>query len=376
MHTVLKSVAGCLLAALALPAVARAQVPPRTFAGQTLEVPEEHLDLGMIYYVEPGIDTQVVMTSQTPLQRVAATTSRVVGYVVVPFDLEEGQSPIVAGAFRLPVSALRTEDDADRLLKGPAFLDAAKHPEIALRILRLDEVKVTDRQEGQTSYEGQLHAEATVKGSSAEVSMPVLIRLTPSSFGTFARNMGDMLTIQGSLSVDFAQHGWQPPRGLAPRIATKIPIDIFLMLNTISPDKSGDPRIAPGEYDKTTRLTTLLRDLDDPVEGYKHGRLLMKERWQDAGDLAQLSRIVTDTRGIEHRDLAFALQTAQRAAELSKEGDPAVTSQLARVHFLMGQAEKAIAVLEAALEKAGEGRAAALMKRDLERYRALADVHK
>ena len=67
---------------------ALAQVPARSEAGQSLAVPDEQLDQGLIYYVWPGEDTQLILKSRAYLQRVAVTTFRAVGYIVSPFDLE------------------------------------------------------------------------------------------------------------------------------------------------------------------------------------------------------------------------------------------------------------------------------------------------
>ena len=87
---------------------AAAEVPPRSEGGQTLIVPREHLDLGEVYHVTPGAGTQLVWSNDAPLMRIMATCNRVVGYMVTPFDIEESQSPLLAGALRIPVASLST----------------------------------------------------------------------------------------------------------------------------------------------------------------------------------------------------------------------------------------------------------------------------
>ena len=96
-----------LLAAVPLPG----EVPPRTFAGQSLEVSEDLMDLGNVYFVAPGRDTQLTVVSRALLTRSVVTANRIVGFVVTPWEAEEigadRSSPLLAGAFRIPVHALR-----------------------------------------------------------------------------------------------------------------------------------------------------------------------------------------------------------------------------------------------------------------------------
>ena len=117
---------------------ARAEVPQRSAGGTTLRIPENHMDLGEIYFVQPGQDAQVVITSTTSLQRLTVTTDTVAGYAISPFDLEEGKSPLLAGAMRIPIASLRTgvAEIDDALSK--TILDRTDHPEV---LISLKEVK-------------------------------------------------------------------------------------------------------------------------------------------------------------------------------------------------------------------------------------------
>src|SRR5262245_27145137 len=97
-----------------------AQVPPRSEAGQTLQIPDAQLAQGDAYFVLPGEDAQIIAVSDAPLQRIAITCRRVVGYFVAPFELQPGQSPLLAGALRIPVASLETGmESLNELLTSP-----------------------------------------------------------------------------------------------------------------------------------------------------------------------------------------------------------------------------------------------------------------
>ena len=124
-----------LLLAVGLPIGTSADVPPRSPGGQTLAVPNEQLDLGDVYYVSPGVGTQLTWTADAPLTHVVASCTRVVGYFVAPFDLKQGEPPLLAGAIRIPVASLRTGiGERDSRLHGESALNAADYPEITLEI--------------------------------------------------------------------------------------------------------------------------------------------------------------------------------------------------------------------------------------------------
>ena len=92
-----------------------------------------------------------------------------------------------------------------------------------------------------------------MKGKTRELSFPARLRLIPSSMRAMARNVGDLAILEATLKIDLSAFEWTPPRHLKDRVAKEISVDVYLMLNTISPDKSGDPRDDPDLYGKHLR---------------------------------------------------------------------------------------------------------------------------
>lgn len=324
-----------LLAVLGLLQISQAaDVPPRSEGGQTLAVPEEHLKLGEVYYVTPGEDTQVLCTSDAALQRVTATCNRVVGYVVTPFEIEADQAPLLAGAFRIPAAAFKTGvADFDQLLRSAPMLNAAQFPEVTFRLVRVADTQPASADKGRRSYTLTIAGELKAKDKSLAVETPAQLSLIPFTWQTMSRNVGELLALRCKFDVKLADLGITPPdRSFAQRVAEVVHVDICLFCNTMTPEKLLDPAIQRQHHLKQLRFVTLLRDFDDPEQGYEFGRAYRKEIWADAQALNRLAWATLTEDGIATHDLGFALETAQHANELTEFKDPALLNTLARAY--------------------------------------------
>jgi polyisoprenoid-binding protein YceI len=327
-------------------------VPPRSAGGQTLEVPKEHLDLGEVYYVTPGEDTQLVCTSDAPLARLAVTCNRVVGYFVTPFEPSAEQSPLLAGAVRIPVAALQTGANASgEALRSPPALHAAEYPEITFRLLQVSNVKATGEENQRKRFTVTLAGEMTIKDKTVALEAPAELELIPFTWRTMARNVGELLTLRTHFDLKLADYGLEKPdRSYNERIADVIKVDVFLLCNTMSPEKNLDPRIKTPQFLKQLRFLTLVRDLGDPEKGYELGRGLLREVWDDAAALDRLASAVLSEDGIATRDLRFVLKAARRANEVTDFKDPSLLSTLGHVLFDMGRVDEAVERLRQATE--------------------------
>ena len=345
-------VLGCLVAGAILSAVTGyGQVPERSLGGQTLEVPDEQLNAGEVYFVRPGEGPQILLVSDASLQRLTVTTERLVGYVVTPFDLEDvGTSPVLSGAFRLPVASWDTGVDesyatpggGDEVLQSSEFLDRDTYPEMLVEITRVAGFTQTHHDEVSTHYEAELEAKLTVKGDSTDLTIPATLTFRPATFQTMARLDGDLLFLEGSFTVNLKELGWEVPRGWEDRIADELEVDIYLSMSTASPDRSLDPRLDPTNYAKRLRFVTLLRDLKDPEAGYEYGYALMKEIWDQDMELSLLADATLSSPGIARKDLRFALEAARRANELSEEQNVRILRTLAQAHYETGNLDQAL----------------------------------
>ncbi|HSR50316.1 MAG TPA: hypothetical protein VLV83_05770 [Acidobacteriota bacterium] len=368
---------GALWAQEGTQAAASQGVPERTFAGQTLEVRDEHFDLGEVFYVWPGDDAQVAIVSSAPEQQLVVTADRMVGYAIVPFEREEAENPLPAAAFRLPTVQLSTGiDSIDQFLHGGMLLDAASHPEIGIEVASFSDVERTSHSESETVFQGTLALKVHAKGAVKDLSFPAKVSIRP--FVTMApRNpvVGDRLVIEAQFELTPAELGlaFSNPRmqaRMAPRIPETLPVRLYLMLGNVSPEKPGNPVDDPAVIHSRLRFTTLLRDLRDPAQAYAYARKLMEESWDNAATLNDIADTVVSTQ-VEPRDLGLAHKAASRAVALSEEGNAGYLATLAQVHFLRAEYAQAVEWQEKAVSKA-QGRFAAPLQAGLERYRTFA----
>lgn len=320
-----------------------AQVPERSISGQTLQVSDQELDAGMIYHIWPGEDTHLIIESEAYLQRVAVTTNRMVGYVVVPFELEPSQEkPLIGGAFRIPVASLKSGiDGGDSILTSQDFFDAGNYREIGFKIRDITDTNLITQNETTIEIDAQLHGTLYVKESMFELTIPVQLKFLPSKFRLYSRSLGDVLLLSGDLPLNLADLGWKPKADMKDKVAQELKVDIFMMLTTISPDKSADPRDHPVYYPRQLRFKTLLRDLDDPDSAYAFGEVFMTEIWDNDKELVKLADSVYDIEVLRPK-YPFALKALERAVELTNQSNHQYMQELAAVYHQMGNIQSAI----------------------------------
>ena len=368
-----------LLLAVGLPIGTSADVPPRSPGGQTLAVPNEQLDLGDVYYVSPGVGTQLTWTADAPLTHVVASCTRVVGYFVAPFDLKQGEPPLLAGAIRIPVASLRTGiGERDSRLHGESALNAADYPEITLEITSVADSELVGDEGGKQSYTLKAVCRFTVKDKTLELDLPLRVTLMPFTWQTMPLGIGDALVLRAEFDVKRADLPIQPPPRATPDFLPESDhLELFLVCNTMSPERNLYPNITHDSYRKQLHVITLLRDFNDPEEGYEFGRSFMQEIWNDAPALNRLASAIIDEAGIETRDLAFALEAAQRANDLTESKDAELLHTLARVYYEKGELATAIKWARQAVENLG-GAAPPLadqIRATLQRYESQAEKH-
>lgn len=327
-------------------------VPPRSEAGQTLIAPKSDLDRGDIYHIYGGEDAQVVVTSDAQLQRIVATSRRTVGYFVAPFERGPNDPPIVSGCGRIPVASLDSGMNAvNDLIRGP-LLEAEKNPEITFTLNSVRDAKKTSKDGEPEQFAVALEGQVTVKGKSAPITAAGTVTLLPFTFRTMARYPGEILTLRTGFEVKLADLGLEKPgREWTDKFSDTLRFDLFLLANTVSPEKSLDPANKQPNNLKHIRFLTQVRDFDNPTEGYAIGRQFMKEVWDDPAPLNRLAFDTLAEDGIRTRDLGFALEAAKRAVELEKGEAAPTLDTLARVHFERGEIDEAIRIQQKAVEK-------------------------
>lgn len=328
-------------------------VPPRTESCQTLVVPEAQLDLGDVYHVSPGEDAQLVCLSDAPLQRLAIVNRRIVGYVVVPFDRTDKDPPIVAGALRIPAAAFDTGlAPIDDVLRADPVLDAAGHPEITCV---LTAVKSFEREGQGTPVRFRMRAagKLTIKGKTLEKEIDAAIAFRPFTWQTMGRYPGELLTLRATFDLTLEELGLERPGPpWAERLADTLRCELFLLCNTVPPDKTLDPAAPQKELTQRLRVVALLRDLDRPREAYAEARDFLRDNADKPHALNRLALDLVSGDGLRSRGLDLAAEAAESAVQLTGKADAAVLDTLAQVQFARGNVAEAASLLTQALERA------------------------
>jgi hypothetical protein len=321
-----------------------AGVPERAACGQTLVVPAATRELGEVYYVIAGAGTQFTWQTDAPLLRQVATCNRVVGYLVAPFDLEEGQPPILAGALRLPVASLTTGyEQADAGLHAADGFDRENHPEILLSVTGAGPARSVTREHNQERGEFDLAGKLTIKGKTVPFESPARIALLPFTGPTQIFSPSDLLMLRTSFKVSLENAGMATASPIGPGFAgSEADVEFFLMATTIHPSQNFDPRVPTEMYVKQLQFMTRLRDFQDPVDAYVYGRAYMKEIWDDGRMLNDLALNVLTDEGVNRRDLEFVEKAARRANELTEYKDPQYLNTLARACYERGDLDAAV----------------------------------
>ncbi len=327
------------LLVLAAAGVASAEVPPRTAAGQTLAVPEADFERGQIFYLLPGQDTQIALTSAAPLQHTIVTTSRAVGYVVATFDPEDSEQPIMGGALRVPVASLASDSPAlDGQLRGEGYFNVSEHPEITFELTGATGAeKIAGDDEDVFSYRVKLGGKLTVRGVTRDVEMAAEVRFLLTNFSTFARSVGDLITIAGRFEANPADFGWEMPPGAAGLIAPALGVNVFLLGSTRSPENNLDPNLDVERWLAEQRFLTLARDFDDAEAAAAAGGEILAKYRDNATALNSLARVILTEPGLRNRDLGLARKLAERARELDAEGEE-ITETQALLNAALGRA--------------------------------------
>ena len=361
----------CALATLAA-APALAQTPERTPAGVTLVVPDDHAALGAVYFVEAGPDVQVTFTSDAPVERVVGTSSAVVGYAVVAENPGSADSPLLAGAFRLPVASFETGIPLrNDHLRSARWMDAKAHPDVHFRLDAFENTSIVkqDAEQGFTTWQGDLVGEMTIKGATRTVAVPARISLIDLGDNRQVRGGGKKLAIRCQYAVSLSDYGVATNEQIiGTRMSDEIRLDQFLLLSPNNPDAGGNAGMR--------RFMTLLTRERDADAAYAMAPGLVEQQWDNAQALNAIANIVTSDQAAR-QDMRLAFKCATRAAELTNDANPMILDTLAGLHFKAGDLESALAWQTKAVDALNDDIPAGMqrfIRANLQKYEAEAGV--
>jgi polyisoprenoid-binding protein YceI len=343
---------------------AGAEAPARSATGATLVVPDAQQSLGTVYYVDGGPDVQVTFTSDAPIERIVGTSSAVVGYVVVSDSEDSSASPLLAGAFRLPVASFDTGlPMRNGHLVSDRWMDAATNPDVTFELTGFTDATVAKEGEtgGQTfkTWEGTITGNMTVKGVTKPFSTKANLSFVDLGDNRGLRGGGKKLAIRCQYPITLSEYGIDGgEQVMGMRMSDEIMLDQFLMLSPGNPeDRVAQMNERAGD-DRWTRLLLMRNthtNLKDTAGAVAIGDALITEFGDNTEVMNTLANMALN---FEPAELLLARRAAEKAIASSEGADPLSLDTMAEICFAQGDIdgavawqEKAVAVIETAPER-------------------------
>lgn len=193
------------------------------------------------FELRPSGISRIAFTSDAPLETLEGVSTQTTGTFTV--DLANA-SRQVSGRVQIPVASLGTGIAMrDEHLRSANWLDAARHPNIELEIVRTTVRAITPGRAARGEVVGRL----TLHGQTREVRVPVQVRYVPLDPREHAGmdQVGinaNMLRVQGTLRVKLSDYGVN----IMPILRLKVANELAIRLDLTAFQTSG-AAAAPAE---------------------------------------------------------------------------------------------------------------------------------
>lgn len=240
---VLRSVGALMLGPLCgLTSLALGAEPlPESPSGKSLVVPDATKSQGTVYYSLPGKERLMRFISDAPFEKINGVSNTIIGYTIA--GPKDNPAQLQGGEWHLPVASIRTQnDERDSHLRGPEWLDAAKHPNIVFKLNAVKDVKETTpaTAEGKMRmFTATLEGEMTLHGVTKPISIAnAALRFRPSSDAMrMAVGEGDFLFISAKYEIALADYGIKHKMISGDKkVAEKIQLENTLYMSTVAPE--------------------------------------------------------------------------------------------------------------------------------------------
>lgn len=198
--------------------------------GKRLVVPEELSSKGAAFHVIDAGRDQIYFESNAPLEKIKGNSKKVIGFAVVGSGGIDG---FAGGEWHLPVTSLKTGIALrDEHIAASDWLDAKKHPNVIVRVRKVEGAKLTKSGEGFETYSATLVGDLTMHG----VTQPLRVEaasmtVLEESDRTKAIAKGDLMAIRASMEVSLPDFEVSNVAIRNEKVSNTIEIDVSLYLS-------------------------------------------------------------------------------------------------------------------------------------------------
>ena len=201
------------------------------------------------FYVDTAAGrNQISIESQSTLEDFTIVCNTVTGqWEFNPRNVER-----ISGEFSVKVEDLRTGIPLrDHHLRGPDWLDAAKHPVISITIKQAEGARRTSANTAAMALVGR----CSLHGVTRDIRIPCTFAYLDESPKTMERIKGDLIRLRAEFSIDLSDYGVKGPPGsdtIGLKVANTLPIKVSVFGSTVKPppplkvDKPGTATMPAG----------------------------------------------------------------------------------------------------------------------------------
>ncbi|MEW5874885.1 MAG: YceI family protein [Candidatus Zixiibacteriota bacterium] len=198
-------------------------------------------DSGVVFHIVPGVkQTRITFHSDAPLEDFKGTTSQVTGHFVFdPLQPRRGGNGVIS----TPVASLNTGIPLrDEHLRSEDWLDAAQFPDIVLRVLAIDSIRVADSAADFTTYDVVAACSLSVHGVVRAVSLSARATHLRESEKTRKVLPGDWLAVRAEFMIALADFGITGPARtdiVGSRVSDSVFVEVSILSATVTPTGTG-----------------------------------------------------------------------------------------------------------------------------------------
>ena len=167
---------------------------------------------GDTFYVnDPKNRNNITFSSEAPLEDIVGVSHAVTG--MIAFD---PMNPDKGGHAELSLSASSFTTGIpmrDEHLAGEPWLYAEKHPEITLKVTKVNSIKSVKKGDGMETFNANVTADVNIRGTTKPVTFDARITYLKESEMTKAKMDGDLLAVRAEFDVALADFGIKGPKG-------------------------------------------------------------------------------------------------------------------------------------------------------------------
>jgi polyisoprenoid-binding protein YceI len=182
-------------------------------------------------------NNQMTFFSESTLEDFTGVSNQISGH----FHLDPKKLTQFRGRFSIRVADISTGIELrDEHLRGPDWLDAAKHPEVVMEFARGEDFKRLSAESASLTLVGTCQ----VRGQTKDVRVPVTISYLDETPETLRRVKGDIVRLRSEFPLKLSDYGVHGPPGsdfIGLKVADTIKIKVSIYGSTEKPPETLKP---------------------------------------------------------------------------------------------------------------------------------------